>query len=459
MFDIFGHNLSKWKLLLFGGDFVCFVGSISAALYINTVTARAPWEFLTQHTYQFFFVGATYFIVLYIGDVYDHQKDFRRPINIASIFVTSWVGAAVVAIIYYFPFGSFVGRTLLIIQALTFSLLLSLWRFVFSAVALPERLQKRLLIVGAGRSGQRLLKILRKRSGWGFAPIGFIDDDPQKMGTLVEGLPVLGGSDRLNELIAANKVSLVAVAITHQKSDNLINRLIKSSWAGCQLIDMPILYEILTGKLPTSDISENWLFQWNLNNSRIYYRRVKRGIDLILAIFSLLGSWPIFAIVSFLIKIDSPGPIFFRQQRSGQEGKQFMILKFRTMVQYAECNGPLWTKKDDPRITRVGRIIRKLRLDELPQIINILKGEMSFIGPRPLADSEYNGKIPFYNYRLLVKPGLTGWAQVMYPDGLTIGSTTEKIKYDIYYIKNMSFLLDIAILLKTVRIVLFGRGM
>ena len=163
-------------------------------------------------------------------------------------------------------------------------------------------------------------------------------------------------------------------------------------------------------------------------------------------------------LTAIVIKLDSKGPIFFSQERLGFKGKAFKIMKFRTMINDAVNCGPLWTTKNDPRITRVGRIIRKLRLDELPQLINILKGEMSFIGPRPLAHTSLMTDIPYYKYRLLVKPGITGWAQVVYPYGIEAETTPEKLKYDLYYIKNIGFLLDMAILLKTVRTVLFGCG-
>jgi len=174
-------------------------------------------------------------------------------------------------------------------------------------------------------------------------------------------------------------------------------------------------------------------------------------------IFSALVS-PLMLATALLIKLDSKGPVFFLQERLGQKGKPFKIIKFRTMYQGSENNGPVWTNHNDPRITRVGKIIRKLRLDELPQLLNILRAEMSFIGPRPLAHTSYMENIRFYNYRNLVKPGITGWAQVTYPEGLTIDTTQEKLKFDLYYIKNIGFMLDLAILLKTVRTVIFGKG-
>jgi lipopolysaccharide/colanic/teichoic acid biosynthesis glycosyltransferase len=230
------------------------------------------------------------------------------------------------------------------------------------------------------------------------------------------------------------------------------------SWDDCRLIDMPTFYEFLTGKLPTDHITDDWIFDWSVNSKKIYYIRIKWLIDLALAgILSTLAA-PLMLVTALLIKLDSKGPVFFLQERLGQKGVPFHIIKFRTMFQGSENNGPVWTNYNDPRITRIGKIIRKLRLDELPQLFNILRNEMSFIGPRPLAHTSYMEDIQFYKYRSLVKPGITGWAQVTYPEGLTIDTTNEKLKYDLYYIKNIGFMLDLAIIFKTMRIVIFGKG-
>jgi exopolysaccharide biosynthesis polyprenyl glycosylphosphotransferase len=319
-------------------------------------------------------------------------------------------------------------------------------------------LQTRLLIVGAGKAGQHLVSSIRSRPGCGFDVVGFVDDDETKVGAVVDGIRVLGNSSQLPALIRDNQVSMAVVAVTRERSPQLIDNLITVSWNDCTLMDMPSVYEFLTGKLPTEHISDNWIFEWNINTTKIYYRRLKRTIDIMLAVIFLIISCPILVLTALAIKIDSRGPVVFRQARLGQKGKIFKILKFRTMVENATQCGPLWTIADDPRITRVGRFIRKLRLDELPQLLNILKGEMSFIGPRPLAHDSSMDSIRYYHYRLLVKPGITGWAQVTFPDGLNFDMTQEKLKYDLYYIKNIGLLLDLAILLKTVRTVVFGHG-
>jgi exopolysaccharide biosynthesis polyprenyl glycosylphosphotransferase len=459
MLKIFSLPISPWKLILFCGDAMCYIISVIIALYFNHLTSIIIFEYVYEFKIYFISIGIVYLIVLFIADTYNYFKDFRHIINLVYVFIACWIGTLVVVLAFYFPLkGWIIGRTLLLIQALSFAILVSVWRFTFSVIALPQRLEKRLIIVGAGKSGRYLLDSLRARTGCGFLTVGFVDDDTQKVGTRLSDLPVLGDSSQLADLINEHKVNLAVVAITGKRTPRLTNNLIMVSWDDCRLIDMPTFYEFLTGKLPTDHISDDWIFDWSVNSRKIYYIRLKRLIDLTLAGILLMVASPLMLVVALLIKLDSKGPIFFMQERLGQKGKPFTIIKFRTMFQGAENNGPVWTDHNDPRITRIGRFIRKLRLDELPQLWNIIRGEMSFIGPRPLAHTSYMDNIDFYKYRTLVKPGITGWAQVTFPEGLTIDSTQEKLKYDLYYIKNIGFLLDLAILLKTVRTVIFGQG-
>jgi exopolysaccharide biosynthesis polyprenyl glycosylphosphotransferase len=459
MFKIFSLPMSPWKLILISGDAICYVISIIVALYINKLTSPILFQYLYIFKTYFLLIGLIYIIVLYIADTYNYFKDFRNIITLVYVFISCWIGTLVVVLVFYFPLkGWFIGRVLFVIQAISFSVLVSVWRFAFSVVALPQRLKRRLIIIGAGKSGRYLLESLRQIPGCGFLPVGFVDDDVQKVGTRLDGLPVVGDSSQLAELINELKVNLAVVAITGKRDNQLTNNMIRLSWDDCRLIDMPTFYEFLTGKLPTDHITDDWIFDWSVNSKKIYYVRLKRLIDLALAgTLSILVA-PLMLATALLIKLDSKGPVFFLQERLGQKGIPFNIIKFRTMFQGSEMNGPVWTNYNDPRITRIGKIIRKLRLDELPQLFNILRNEMSFIGPRPLAHTIYMENIRFYNYRSLVKPGITGWAQVTYPEGLTIETTQEKLKYDLYYIKNIGFMLDLAIILKTMRTVIFRKG-
>lgn len=485
MQNIFGIHFSKWKFILLMGDAGAFLLSIVPAVFFNP-RVELSVSFLKTHKISIVMVCLTYLIVFYIADLYNYQKDFRYWTNIAQLILSTFIGTLAVIVLFYFPLGGFIGRTLLIIQAVTFAMLLVLWRLAFSGLALPQRLKREVLIIGAGNCGRQVLAAIHRRPQSGLVAVGFLDDDPRKMGVEMDRLPVLGPTCSLPEFIKQEQAPLIVVAITNEKPQELIATLTRVSWCGIQVIDMPSLYEFLVGKIPIDHISDVWLFFNSLNRSTFYSRYVKRLLDLGLAGLGLCFTLPFFGIIALAIKLDSPGPVFYRQEREGYEGRPFEIIKFRTMIQDAERRGPQWANHQDPRITRVGRWLRKMRLDELPQLLNILKGEMSFIGPRPergvfirhfqeripqyrpgrratdppgfQVSCGYREALPYYSYRLLVKPGLTGWAQVMYPYASSLEQTREKLQYDLYYVKNMGFFLDLAILLKTIRIVLFGRG-
>ncbi len=287
-------------------------------------------------------------------------------------------------------------------------------------------------------------------------------------------------------MIEKHKIDMVVLAIVREKSPKLMRTLGYLAFNHCRLVDMPLVYEQVARKIPVEYISDSWLYLHGIYQSKIYYRHLKRLLDLILATIGLIIAAPLFPIISLAIKLDSPGPVFFWQPRLGQAGKVFNIIKFRTMSS-AAINDPSWANPADPRVTRVGRFLRRTHLDELPQLINVLKGDMSLIGPRaewdiyalqsqeeevvyrpgrratdppglmvPVGRRE---RIPHYSFRSVVKPGITGWAQVMFPmAGSSCEELKEKLAYDLYYIKNLSLFLDLAILLKTIRIVLIGRG-
>jgi exopolysaccharide biosynthesis polyprenyl glycosylphosphotransferase len=445
-----------------------------------------PWLFLDLFAVPLFLLGVAYLIVLYVANLYDHYQDFRRRDNISRVILACLVGTLVVLIISSVSRRHVFSRGFLEWQGVAFVWLMVAWRSCYSALSFQARLQRMVLIVGAGAAGQEILQVIKQRPNRGFVIAGFLDDNPQKRDTTIDGVPVLGNTSELDEIIGQHRIGMVVVAITHEKSPALLNNLLRLSLMGVELMDMPGLYEFLTAKIPTDHIADAWLLFHTLNSTRVYYRHFKRVTDLGLAIMGLVLTWPLWVFIAAAIKLDSSGPVFFCQERLGQDGRPFTILKFRTMVENAESNGPQYAGRRDSRVTRVGWYLRKARLDELPQLYNILKGEMSFIGPRPerevfiqefqklvpvlresrrATDPEgvqvfcgYRENIPHYSYRLLIKPGITGWAQVMHAYSTNLEETKEKFQYDLYYIKNMSLVLDLAILLKTIRIVLFGWG-
>lgn len=486
MVRLLGLEISQWTLLLLAGDLGVFCLSVPVGWLFSGRIDNEVAIFISLNKINLLLMGLTYILVLYVANLYDHYQDFRRRENISRVILSSLLGTLLFVMLFYLPRWCLLPRNFIEWHAVSFVWLLALWRYFFSASALPLRLQRNVLIIGAGRSGRETLQAIHQCRNSGLVATGFLDDDPKKVGTTIEGLPVLGDSGALEELIRQYQIGLVVVAITHEKSPVLLSSLARVFFTGVQLIDMPSLYEFLMGKIPTDHISDVWLFLHNLNKSMVYYRHFKRLMDMALASLGLLLSWPLLALVTAVIKLDNPGPALFRQERLGQDGRPFQIIKFRTMYQDAESRGRSFACHNDPRFTRVGWVLRRLRLDELPQLFNILTGEMSFIGPRPerqvfirefqelvpdmrarrrSTDPEgypvlcgYRERLQHYSYRLLVKPGITGWAQVMYHYAGSLEETRKKLQYDLYYIKNMGLLLDLAILLKTIHIVLFRRG-
>jgi exopolysaccharide biosynthesis polyprenyl glycosylphosphotransferase len=486
MLKLLGLPVSIWPLTLLAGDLVMFGLSVPLGFALSRRTFEIPWFFLDLFQIPLILMGLTYILVLYVANLYDHYLDFRRQENISTVILASLIGTLIVLILFTLPSGKVLGRSIIQWQGVVFVWLLVFWRCIFSTIALPVRLQRRVLIIGAGQAGQEIQTVINRRLNSGLVVAGFLDDNPQKIGTCIDGAPVLGNCSQLGKMISTYKIGMLVMAITHNSSAPLLNNLVRFSLSGVQPIDMPSLYEFLAGKIPTDHITDVWLLFHGLNGNKVYYRHFKRITDLALASLGVALTWPLWVLIALAVKLDSSGPVFFGQDRLGKDGKPFRILKFRTMCNDAEQNGPQFACHHDPRITRVGRILRKMRLDEIPQLCNILKGDMSFIGPRPerevfirefqkpvpdlregrrATDSQgyqivcgYKEQIPFYSYRLLVKPGITGWAQVMHSYAADLEETKEKLQYDLYYIKNMSLFLDLAILLKTIRIVLFGWG-
>ncbi len=487
MINILGLQFSRWALILLLGDIVTFCLAILVGIIAIARWNQDLWFHWNQYRIPMVLVALTYILIFYIANLYDHYLDFRRRENISRVILTSLMGTLAAVLLFCLPSWQIIPRIFVEWHAVVFVCLAIFWRYSFSAVALPVRLQKRVLVLGAGRAGRWIAQIIMQHPNCGLVVIGFIDDNPQKVGATIDGLKILGQSGMLDELIRQEKASLVVLAISHEKVGALLASLSQAIVHDCQLIDVPTLNEYITGKIPVDYISDVWLYFNNMAYPKLYHHKIKRMIDLILSSLGLSIALPISIIIALAIKLETPGPILFKQRRMGYNNKPFQILKFRTMIKDNNEGMPKWTFHNDSRITRVGSYLRKIHLDELPQLINILKGEMSLVGPRAEWDffaqksqelvpewrpgrrakdppgykviTHHREKVRFYSHRLLVRPGVTGWAQVMFPRaGSSMKDLKEKLEYDLYYIKHMGVLLDIAILLKTIRIVLFGHG-
>ncbi|MBW1779895.1 MAG: sugar transferase [Deltaproteobacteria bacterium] len=445
--------------LLFAGD----IALILAATQLST------WLRL-GHSVQVFsvFTGAStftcliYMAMLYIFDLYNvNRARFTKDVGVRLSVAVGTAGVFSAVLFYSLPNWVF-GRGIFLIQMMLVLVLLFGWRWLFATVISAPMVRNEILIVGAGRSGRALYSLLETQES-PYKAVGFLDDDPAKWGENIGTVSVLGTTDQLTEIAAQKGVEIAILAITHDRSQELVDRVVKGRLNGLTIRDMPAIYEELTASIPVEHLRNDWLlFASGFTLiSKQHVQRIKHLIDFVTSGLLLIISAPVMLLTAIAIKIESRGPVFFKQERVGKDGEIFLTFKFRSMRERAEDKGAVWASEDDPRVTKVGRVIRVLRIDELPQILNVFRGDMSLIGPRPERPEfvrELESRIPYYGIRHIVRPGITGWAQVKYGYGASVEDALKKLEYDLFYLKNMSILLDIKILLKTIGVVLFGQG-
>jgi exopolysaccharide biosynthesis polyprenyl glycosylphosphotransferase len=332
------------------------------------------------------------------------------------------------------------------------------WRLYLGGWMREQSERIRWLVIGTGEQALSLREDFARSNTQG--ELQFLANGQSAGGA--SALAAVGNLDDL-ERRAHEPWSGVIVALTEPVPERLVHQLMALRFSGVRVYGIADFYEQMWFKVPVLHTKQGWLVfahGFDLLHNPLGLR-IKRLTDVMLALALLLIASPLMAIVAVLIRLESRGPAIFRQARTGLGGREFEILKYRSMTNDAERDGPQWALRSDPRVTRLGRLIRLLRIDELPQLVNVLKGEMSFIGPRPerpVFNETLEKEIPLYNLRHLVRPGITGWAQVMYPYGASVDDAREKLQYDLYYIKNYSVLLDIGIVFKTLRVVLLGKG-
>ena len=344
------------------------------------------------------------------------------------------------------------------------SLLTLAWRGVYIRLYTSSGLMRRVLFVGAGKAGHSLVDVYKKFNPPPFLLIGFVDDDARKQGKSYHGFAVLGTSDKLLEIIENYRVSDIVVAINGVIKGETFQSILDAQEREIEVIRMPIMYEELTQRGPVEHLESDWVIRSFVDQVRVsgVYELLKRLMDIIgglIGVFIFLITLPFIAVA---IVLESGFPIFYTQDRLGKGGRVFKILKYRSMFQDAEADGEVKaTVENDPRVTRVGNFLRRTRIDEVPQFLSVLMGEISLVGPRAERSelvAEFQKQIPFYRARLLVKPGLTGWAQINYGYVASVRETVVKLEYDLYYIKHRTIGMDINIVLRTVGTVLRRTG-
>lgn len=404
-----------------------------------------------------FVVVATF----YLFDLYDFQHIRQRSVMVTRVIQALSLSTVILAITYYALPDLRLGRGVMTLTLLLILVVILTERLLAGWLLWHPRLAQRVLILGTGKDAVAVAREALDRREDGYEVIGFLGDDRDQIGVSLVNPSIIGVMDEIEQVVSDFKPDRIVVALPDRRGKLPMHLLLKFKVRDEIVIEeSDRFYERLTGKISAMSLHPGQIVFADTVRWRSFYRRFRRLVDILLSIVGLIFSAPLALATAVAIRLDSKGPIFYSQDRVGQHGEIFRIIKFRSMRVDAEANGAVWASEGDPRVTRVGGIIRKLRIDEIPQFINILIGDMSLIGPRPERPefvTQLEREIPFYSERHLVKPGLTGWAQVRYPYGASFDDAREKHQYDMYYIKNQSPLLDVLILLETARVVIFGR--
>jgi exopolysaccharide biosynthesis polyprenyl glycosylphosphotransferase len=446
------------------GDLAAGTLAMAAALWLwgrldylgptlEFVRARAPW---------FVFLPVAW--VLLLVNLYDHRRSASWGQTVRGVVTTAVMAFAVYLLLFFLTTGGTLPRRGLAYFLVLAIILTLFWRGLYIRVFTAPAFMRRVLIVGAGESGRTLLAAIKSLRPPPFHIVGLIDDDESKRGRDIAGFRVVGNNRDLLSVIERESVTDIIVAILGPMSGEMFQALLDAQQRGIEITRMPVTYEELFDRVPIRHLESDWLLRSFVDELRVstLYLIVKRALDLLGAVVGLLLLAVVFPWVALAIAAESGRPILIVQKRLGQGGRVYDILKFRTMRKDAEADGqPVWSQDGDPRTTRVGRILRRAHLDEFPQFWSVLKGDMSIVGPRPERPelvTELEKQVPFYRARLLVKPGLTGWAQVNYGKGASFSGSAEKLEYDLFYIKHRGLVMDMSIILRTTGPVLGLRG-
>lgn len=327
-------------------------------------------------------------------------------------------------------------------------------------IRLPT-LKRRILILGVGPLARDLSQVLSERGAWFTEVVGFLAKDQSQVGERLGSSGVIGTFEQLFEISERQQIDTIAVCLEDRRAVLPVQTLLDMKAMGLDIVDGHHLYEEESGRLSIDLLKPSALIFSTGFRRRIVTMTAKRCIDFIVSMLGLVLLSPFMVAIGMLIRLDSPGPVFYRQMRVGLRGQPYMIWKFRSMSKDAEKSGARWASEEDPRISRVGRFLRKWRLDEIPQMINVLKGEMSLVGPRPerpVFVQDLRSSIPYYDLRHTVRPGITGWAQTQFRYGASAEDSHIKLQYDLYYLKNLSLGLDFRILAETIKVVVCGQG-
>jgi sugar transferase (PEP-CTERM system associated) len=449
------HYISNIFFLILVGDIAILLASVVLTYWgVDWVGEGAFWPKATA-------LAATTLLLFYLSDLYNFQPQLSMEELILRIAIASAIAAVLTAAIgFAIPSLQF-GRMAFLALIVSSTLGIVVFRLLTHDLVSHQLLRERVLVLGTDLADV-IIAHEDRHDLIPFQIIGFLDDDPAAQDNLPPGYDLHGTVKELLAVVEQLQPDVLLIALTNVRGALPVNDILECRFRGIRVEEWPSFFEKLTGKIVVDSLRPGWLIFSDGAAKSPLTDTLRRTLDVGLSLTGLILSAPLMGFAALSIKLDSTGPVLFRQERVGKDGKVFALYKFRSMCIDAEQRtGPVWASEDDPRVTRVGRMLRKIRLDETPQMFNVLIGDMSFIGPRPerpIFVDQLKEQIPRYVLRFAVKPGITGWAQVKYSYGSTVEDALEKLQYDLHYIKNRSIFLDLLILLKSVQVVLLARG-
>ncbi len=450
------------NILLIAGDIIITFASVYAGVYLRLFSSGYYDVFLKQYSplfpramaFSLSIVFLCFFINLYSLERIDGRKEI-----FLKIFFAAFLASFVLAAFYYFIPYIQLGRGILFLSICISILSQSIWHIGYDLFLKLPVVAKKVLILGTGPIANTMGKLLSSNNN-GFALAGYVNCLGEPVHVPIDS--VVGNGDSLLAVALKERVQKIVVSLGERRGTFPVREVLNCKLRGIDIIDGHSFYEQLTGKLLIENMNPSHLIFSEGFRITVFRRYIKRLFDVVLAACAIVFAIPLLIIIPVLIKLDSRGPVLFRQKRVGEGEKHFILYKFRSMIDGAENDsGPVWSQSGDARVTKLGMLLRKTRLDEIPQLFNVIFGDMSFMGPRPERPffvESLKRQIPYYSERHCIKPGITGWAQVRYEYGDSMEDAIEKLRYDLYYIKYQSISLDLLIVLDTIKVILSGRG-
>jgi exopolysaccharide biosynthesis polyprenyl glycosylphosphotransferase len=463
---------TKWRLrprerrtLLLLVDFLMAVIALIISIYVWSeadLYQTLTLSFVLRLPAWFFFLPFLWPVLM--ARLYDEHRARDPGETLRNIAFSALVGFGFYMVFYFTSEPNSLPRISVASFIVTAFILTLFWRLLYIKIFTAPQFMRRVLMVGAGDTGTIMLQIINQHRPRPYILVGIIDDDPEKIGTMIEGYEVFGGYARLIQAITDHQITDLIVAITGQMQGGMFQALLDAQEIGIEIIRMPVAYEELLHRVPIRYLEAEWILRSFVDKARseTFSEMAKRGVDILGGLIGMGILLILFPFVAIAILVESGKPVLYKQVRMGRGGLLYNIYKFRTMRQDAEPDGqPQWAEENDRRATKVGRFLRKTHIDEIPQFYNVLRGEMSLVGPRaerPELVEWFQQHVPFYRARLLVRPGMTGWAQVNQQYASTIDETIEKLEYDLFYIMHRSFMMDLRIIFLTPTLIIRFRG-